>query len=377
MKKWIIPFLFLSAYDSYGEFLYLGRSQEALLMGDAYTAVAEDENTLFYNPAALGRHRGLSISLLTPIIQTPDLIDINLSLDHFHFNYDKNRFSDFPREPADIATKIIGNPFFFQTGITPTIKLQHFALSFFAHSKLKIGLENYIRPEFSIDSRLDHGVIIGYALNFGNKNPRSPGWRSSYGFAAKQLYRQGLQKSFPLMGATLLEASSDNDEGIKGLKNRLGHAKGKGYGFDTGVEANYYTRNRGRLTLGASVLDIGDTKLTRTEGTRELPNQKMSVNLGTSWSQRFILFDYTLALDYSNMVDPYTPNQSKLKVGLCTRFPLLDFYWGLNGGYLSWGLGLDVLFLRIRLGFYGVEIGHDFKAKSADRFIFSVDLLRF
>ena len=30
-------------------------------MGDAFTAVADDEMTLFYNPAALGRHRGVSI----------------------------------------------------------------------------------------------------------------------------------------------------------------------------------------------------------------------------------------------------------------------------------------------------------------------------
>ena len=45
---------------------YLARSPRALLMGDAFTAIADDEFTLFYNPAALGRNKGVSFTLLDP-----------------------------------------------------------------------------------------------------------------------------------------------------------------------------------------------------------------------------------------------------------------------------------------------------------------------
>ena len=60
-KVLIIAALTISAPLVKAEFKYLDRSEEGLLMGDAYTTLADDESVLFYNPAALGRNEHLTI----------------------------------------------------------------------------------------------------------------------------------------------------------------------------------------------------------------------------------------------------------------------------------------------------------------------------
>lgn len=60
MKFFVLLFLCLVSMLHAQEVNYLARSPRALLMGDAYTAIADDEFTLFYNPAALGRNKGVS-----------------------------------------------------------------------------------------------------------------------------------------------------------------------------------------------------------------------------------------------------------------------------------------------------------------------------
>ena len=81
MKKLIlIYFLLFFSFARAREFRYLQRSPKALLMGDAYTAIADDEYTLFYNPAAMGRHKGLSVYFVNPEVAVTNAID---ELDRF------------------------------------------------------------------------------------------------------------------------------------------------------------------------------------------------------------------------------------------------------------------------------------------------------
>jgi hypothetical protein len=76
---------------------YLRRSPRGILMGDAYTAVADDEYTLFYNPAALGRHKGISVYFIDPEVSATNVLG------------EMDRFKNFPkRDAAAIADRIIG-----------------------------------------------------------------------------------------------------------------------------------------------------------------------------------------------------------------------------------------------------------------------------
>ena len=60
------------------EVFHVGRSPRALIMGDAFAALADDEYTLFYNPAALGKEADLRVVPFNPhlgILNPLDYID--------------------------------------------------------------------------------------------------------------------------------------------------------------------------------------------------------------------------------------------------------------------------------------------------------------
>lgn len=373
--SFLFIFLFLSQTVN-AEFLYFGRSQEGLLMGDAYTAVADDENTMFYNPAALARHGGVSLTFLNPSFTIPNVLKTEIGLSKFETGVD-DRFQNFPSAPADVARRVIGEPLYLQIGVNPTIKMEGFAFQLFANSKTDMILENAISPVLKVNYRYDKGFMLGYGWTLGKKfgkKSKASGNSVSLGAAVKSVSREGLNGRFDLFGTQLLEVLSNSDN-YKALREALGYSKGSGFGLDLGMENNYYLDGNTRLGMGVSFLDVGGMRFKKNEGIAEIDDQDMSVNIGTAWQQKVGFLDYTLAMDYHNAADPVGDFASKLHIGARLDMPVLDLYWGWNGGYGSFGLGLDAFFLRLTVGFYGLEIGHKFKEKEAKRMVVQLKLL--
>lgn len=372
MSRLLIPTLLVLMFFATGvraEFSYLGRSPEGLLMGDAFTAVADDENTLFYNPAALGRHTGVSLQFINPDFELPDVLDKDVKKMKFGLS---GEFDDFPTTAEGITNRVLGTPVFFQVGATPTVKMQHFAISFFANNKTSMVLENAIYPQLNIDYRFDRGFIMGYSHNLiGNSKSFS---QLSLGASIKNVRRNGLKGRFDLFGTELLQIIDTADD-YKAIRRALGYTEGSGWGFDVGMEQVF--RAPGSLmVVGLSILDVGDTKFKKSSpGLRDVQQQDMSVNLGTSWSADFKIFDATLAADLHNLADPSKEFGSKLHIGGRLRLPLLSVYSGWNGGYASYGVGLDFWLMNLKVGFYGVELGSTFRQKEAERIVFSLSML--
>jgi len=345
------------------------------MMGDAFTAVADDENTLFYNPAALGRNQGVHITPLKINFNFPDILDKNISIDHPSVGI-SNRFQNFPSSTQGIADRVLGYPLYLEAASAPGIKFLNLGFNFFASSKTSMDLENSIHPVLNIDYHYDRGFIVGHAFNFGSggqgRNPT--GNRSTIGVSFKTMNRQGLTNSFDLFGTKLLNAIQGAGN-YAAIRNNLGYSKGSGSGFDLGFEHNYFMAAGTRMTFGASWLDIGGTHFKKTSGTYAIASQKQSVNLGFSFNQDIGLFDYTLAADYSNAIDQTSALGSKIKLGLRARLPILSFYSGFNGGYMSWGLGFKLLFFDFKVGFYGTELGHTYHQRQSKRTVFTLSLL--
>lgn len=358
-----------------GVFHHLARSPEGLLMGDAFTAVADDAFTLFYNPAALGRHKGITVSPINPSFEAPDIIEKDIGLSGFNFGLD-DRFEDWPNDAAGISNRVLGFPIYAQLSAAPSIKIQHFGLSLFAISKTNMVLENAIHPALEIDYRLDRGIIMGYAFNLGrgktsgaNKN----GVTNSLGISFKSVNRQGLEGRYNLFGTNLLEIIDDSED-YKEIRKNLGFSKGTGYGFDIGHEINFM-KGGSRLTFGTSLLDIGDTKYKIDEGTAPIPDQDSSLNFGFAYAQKLAgLIEYTFAADFHNAISD-AEFGSKLHLGARLKLPFLRFMLGWNGGYTSFGLSTKFLFTRLTVGFYGIELGQQFKQREGKRVIITLNLL--
>ncbi|HLE11322.1 MAG: hypothetical protein A2504_03165 [Bdellovibrionales bacterium RIFOXYD12_FULL_39_22] len=352
------------------EVTYLMRSTRALLSGDAYTAVADDAYTLFYNPAALGRN-GLAGIGLYPINPSIGLTNPLAHLDSF---------TSLPDTPEGMVESAMGIPLYLHVGAAPALKFGPFALGFFYNLHLNMMTQNATHPTMAIDYHQDRGFIMGYAHSFGTggvrqkDGSRTTGHRTSVGVAVKKLNRQALQEDFPVFGPKLYNAIMNGEGGITNIRENLGYSKGEAWGWDAGVEhvisANWY-----QLAGAISLLDISDTEFKVTEGT-EVPSLPMIMSAGVSWKQNFKIIDYTLSLDVRPILQTMDLMR-KVHIGLDIGLPLLRCFGGVSEGYLSYGVSIKVWPVTIMLGLYGVEVGTNYGEEDASRAVIYISLLDF
>jgi hypothetical protein len=368
MKSIFVIFLFTLftlPTTSANEFRYLMRNPRALLMGDAFTAVADDNYTLFYNPASLGKNDELQLYPLNGVFGFTNVLD------------DLDRFENFPSQATEIASRVMDYPLYTNLGTTPGLKIGGFGINLFANSTASIALRNQIHPFLDIDYRYDRGFVMGYAHSFGSGGKRvkgrlTAGQRISVGASFKHITREGMDESFSFFGPELLNAVS-GAEGYSEIRRRLGYSIGKGYGVDAGAEYGLAFSNV-HVTTGFSVLDIGDTKFKRTEGFKKLPRQKMAMNWGAAFRQDFLLFDYTLAVDMHPINYESIDTMTKLHLGAEVGLPLLRFYTGWNGGYFSYGAKVKLWPVSLSAGFYGVEVGPGYNKQKGSRGLLYLEL---
>lgn len=369
MSKYILillfTFVFLGQLKAQ-EFRYLARSPQALLMGDAFTALADDEFSLFYNPASLGKNSGVEI---TPI---------NVSFGVTNALDDMDRFKDFPDDAVDIAERVMDYPLYLQLGTAPGVKVGGFGFSLLANTTTSMVLQNSVNPVLNVDYRYDSGFIMGYAINLTSRGPRlvgmgsRQGHRFTIGASVKHIKREGIAESFNFFGTRVLNAIADASD-FSSVKKNLGYSKGKAWGTDFGVEYAY-VRGRSEFLIGASLMDILDTDFDITEGEVHLPEQKMNLNLGTAWRQDFGLFDYTLAVDLHPVLESLDYRR-KLHMGAKIGLPFVDIFGGWSGGHTSYGASINLWPLRLTAGVYGSEIGVDYNDNKGARAILHLSLL--
>ena len=375
-KTFLILFMLISGLEAVAQEVgYIGRSPRALLMGDAFTAVADDEYTLFYNPAALGGNKGVSLTAFDPSFGGTNILG------------DLDKFKNFPKnDPAAIANKILNYPVSLQASVFPGLKLANFGFSLFASSKTNMILRNAVHPILDVDYRYDRGFITGFAYNLGSgatssrikktsKTTTTSGRRISIGGAMKFINREGMQDQYDLFGTTLLNKINSGATGIADLKQALGYTKGKGWGADLGVEYAY-SAGSSVFTSGLSILDVGGTRFRKTEGTGEVPTQEMSINSGVAFRQDFGLFDYTLAADFRPITAPIAFSR-KFHMGAELSLPFITVNAGWSEGYVSYGGSVKLWPVKLTAGFYSVELGSKFREQEAKRFVVYLSLFDF
>ena len=294
IKGLVITFFLFSLNALAGEFRYLSRSPKGLLMGDAYTTLADDEFTLFYNPATLGRNLGVKLNFLNPTIAGNNVLKYS------------DTFSDFPdNDSSAIAERILGFPIYFRTGIAPYIKVGRFGFSFLADVSFGMELNNAVHPVLGVDYRYDRGFVIGYAYTWGKANKskkkgrfrkNSGGKSNSLGIGAKYIKREGIKRNFHLFSTEVIELVDNTESSFDAIKDQLGYAEGASWGFDIGYEKSVRAGNTD-YKFGISVTDIGGTHFKNRHGEGRIPPQDMFVNTGVSMNQDYGLFEYTLSLD--------------------------------------------------------------------------------
>lgn len=359
------------------EIKYLIRSPKGLLTGDAYTTIGDDEYALFYNPASLGKNKGVQVTPFQGSLMGPNILAY------------EDKIKNLPKkDPMALSDKLMGIPLYAGAGTVPGLKMGNFGMNAIFNQQASMVLRNRIHPTLDIDYRSDKGFIAGYAFTAGslkkakkqNKKAKAEsanGHIFSFGVGYKFIQREALVGNFPVTGADLSNVLLNNNEfDYKILRDQLGYSKGKGHGVDLGLHETIYKGNT-ETSMGFSVLDMGNTKMDVYSGSGYVPGLDMMMNYGASFKQDFgWWFDYRFSFDIHPINAPID-FERKLHVGFEAGPKILKLLSGWNAGYASYGAQLDLWLFRVVGGFYGIETGAKYQDEQSKRFVIYLSLLDF
>lgn len=330
-----------------------------LAMGNAWVAVADDYNALFYNPAGLARIKSWDGEFFNPALEvSKKTLDIMKEVQSaggslFADTSDALQFlKDHAGETHHLAFYL--TPHFIMPGFGFGIGLDT-GFSLVSHNTINIDIIGGVTAT----------IPFAVAKNFLED-------RLSLGASLKMMLQTGVDHSFTLQDLTLL--SEEN-----GLKDLL--IAGRGVGFDAGF---LFTPIRPmEPTLGVSVMDIGGThfvKMGSLNDQGQTPSvRRPSVNTGVSLKPVQIGSMYVLTSLDAHFLNQPVHFSHKLNLGLEFGYSdLLKIQMGLKEGYGTAGIQIDAGLLNLRLATYAVDhaplVGSHEKLVER-RFAFQIKLL--
>ena len=344
----------------------LGKSPRGLLMGDAYTSLADDDFSLFYNPALLARHSGFSFYPLNPAFSVVNVLA------------EPDKFNDMGETPTEIAGVIFDFPVHIGVDYAPGFKMGRFGLTALVNYNTNFNLQNQITPALDIDHRFDRGFVAGYGMPiFGNYKSGSSGTQLAAGVAVKYIQREAIYGSYNLTGYSLLDALSAGDADT--ILESLGKINGNGWGFDAGFD---YVTSSGAQTFSASLalLDIYTLMHTESnEGDLKVQDQPMRVHFGTAYTASAPGgFDFTLSADIKHL-EQQMELMRRLHLGVELNLtPAISVLAGLSAvDNYSYGVKFDMAIAKVYLGLYTSEIGEKLQQQESNRFLLYISLLDF
>lgn len=317
------------------------RGIRPLGMGGAFTAVADDENALFYNPAGLDKVKRRGMSFFNPLVQmNQEGLVLAKTVRGSDFDYE---------ETVEFLRHHAGETGHGRVSLFPYIYTHNFAMGLLGQADL------VVQPR---DAEPDPVMLVdGFGIASANMGLGFGiiGGMVRLGGAAKYVHGFRLQEVYPaaeIAGHDMGERMRDDTE------------DGQGLGFDAGAMIELPLLFR--PTVAAAVQNISGLDL---GAAGRIPQQ---VNVGVSLRQSLFGFTFTGASDYLDAPsDPQVLEQldlqdlvsdeftKRLHFGLEARFPrLVTLRTGFSEGYPSYGAALELAILRLEFATYISPRGH-------------------
>ena len=328
---------------------YIYRGPRPLGMGGAFTAVSDDENAVFYNPAGLNRIKPGEgkISVLNPQIV------LNTSA----MNVISKISNKMTKDPIETLTPYIGQNMHAQVvSSMPYWVRRNFEIALLLPSlSNNTTLRRNVAVQAIENVVVNSGLMVGFAHGFMQD-------RLSIGADIKFLVRGAGHVVFDAVQLYTKRGIDFKDIG------------GYGFGVDGDIGALYTFNKIGFVvpSVGLSINNIGATKFPTHFGDgKPVPEQfrlKRSVGLGSKFEMPsgWHFSKWIIAFDVNNIGQSGTFFK---KVHLGTEAWLFDFFGlrgGINQGYFTFGLTLNVPVMQIEFFTYGEEIG-DSAGSKGDR----------
>jgi hypothetical protein len=306
-------------------------------MGGAFTAVSDDRNTIFYNPAGLSRIDGLTLGILNPAAGLGEN-----TLDFYSDEDDADL--DNKSEVDELLKKYSGDHLHFYASLAPHLgfRINNFGVmvSAFGIASSDSYVEESASPRFHFNSRLDIGGIGGVGFMF----PGIKGMRA--GLALKTISRESINEVY-----TSKEIADNDFDDLKDDDK----STDTGTGLDIGI---IYTLPWDKFVQ----TDIAVTGQNIEE--IEFDNGD---KLATEWTLGFAFrkklgpFSFLAAFDYrdfTNNLEEDDDFEKRIHMGTEIKFKnLIALRGGMNQGYPTLGASLDLWVLKLDAAMYSEETG--------------------
>lgn len=351
----LLSVLFLSEAFALND-RYFARSPKGLLMGDAYTSIADDEYTLYYNPAILARNKGLSFWAINPSITASNPLD------------KEDRFGETGDTTSEFTDNFFNFPLHVGVNGAPGFKLGGFGLTAVLNHQTNFTLQNQFTPMLDIDHHYDRGFIAGYAAPLTKD--------LALGVSVKYIQRESVFGTYNLVSPRVLDAIAAEE--FEDVLDAFGRTNGSGWGVDLGLDYVKVKKNQ-MFTAGFALIDAYTLLHTDSnEEDREVQTQPLKANFGASYTIKGKILGFKVSSDIRNLEDSEMSFKKRFKLGTeLILSPALSALAGVNSGQYSYGIKLNLGILQTYAGFYGVDIGEEVGQQTSNRAVLYVSLFDF
>jgi hypothetical protein len=343
MKKLLLIFTFalsISVYSNPMPNFFEGVRPTG--MGNAFLAIADDANTLWYNPAGLSEIQGFHFNLFDFALGF-DSVDTLSRIQRAVF---KGKTSDLLREDQE----------YIRFNFMPSMIMPHFGISLFSQTQGLFDLSDIIHTGLQAHSFHDQGAIAGAAFSLTDF--------LSFGFSLRAFYRSGID--FSLTAQDVIDKYGANANTLlDNIYQELSNEAGQGYAFglNAGVRIQVPLKSKGpsspKLFLAATAEDIGNTTFHALDGHAVPVTLKQQFNFGGALIYPFAKnWSWNLAADMRNALEP-TDFVRLFHIGTEIRQSNFGLRVGANQGYLTYGFSLEFPpHTRLHFSSYGIELGN-------------------
>jgi len=318
---------------------FVRESIRARGMGNAFTAAANDEMLLFYNPAAL---RSVYYNMY-------EVVGFNTTTNENTINLGKSS-SGFSTIGSLAGKKIYNEA---NLGLLSHVN-SRFGWSFFSNGLVDIQVRNPIIPYLETKAYVQTGLAGGMAWSFLD-------FQLDLGLGVKLVQRSGIDTKLHIFDEGIIEFTEDQ----KTTKLEKKFASKAAFAPDAGVIYHFDSYHNMEPKVGFSLQNIGGLDF---EGAGKVP---MTMNIGVSTESEFNGFDMILAADYRDLADSQgmvskgnIMTERNIKIGvefgwqkLFNGHHLISVRAGRNGPYNSVGWSLNLFGFKVDFAKYSEEIG--------------------
>jgi hypothetical protein len=327
-----------------------------LAMGNAFVAVADDYNAIFYNPAGLARLKEWDGELLNPHVELSEntmkaIKDVQELISGSTGDTDS---------VLDFLDKNTGTTHHFALGLTPHLIFRNFGFG------IGFELSSTMAVHREISTDLDFGPKIimpfSFAMNFMQE-------RLSVGTSVKFVARGGVDREFSIQDISAFSKSSNKEETTTTTPTTADDDSpkledyfegGTGVGVDFGM---LFTPIKTMSpTIGVSITDVGGTPYEKFDVSGEAlgaPKARLpSVNTGISlmpWEKNNMFLRTSVDAHSINQPAHYS---KKFNLGAEWGYgKIIKVQSGLHQGEFSGGFEFDVFLFSCRFVTYTEQLG--------------------